>query len=422
LAHEFTHVIQWANDQDEETWLNEGFSVMACQFNNLQMGGIDEALEAFARWPDTQLNSWGGEASQVFADYAASYLFLRYLTDRFGEQSMRTLVASQKNGLESVDDALKSVDAGFGADDLFADWIVANYLTDSKLADGQYGYFSLMPPSFDSEADYFVNDLPIDRLTNVHQYGTDYLALHGPGTFIIQFAGATGVKLAPISAQSGKYLWWGGDETNGDTTLTREFDLTGLQEATLSFYTWYDIEEGFDYAYVEVSVDGRHWTPLPGQRTVKYGPGTANFGNGYTGSSDGWIREEIDLTPFVGQKVQIRFEYVTDDGPVHAGFFLDDIEIPELDYRHDADSDDGNWVANGFIRHANVLPQEWLLELVSKRIEETTVERLEVGPDHTGRWSVDLDSDEMAVLVVSGLTRRTTEPAEYWYSINRSDE
>ena len=38
-----------------------------------------------------------------------------------------------------------------------------------------------------------------------------------------------------------------------DMTLTGAFDLSGLTQATLSFQTWYDVEEGWDYAYVTVS-------------------------------------------------------------------------------------------------------------------------------------------------------------------------
>ncbi|KPK04237.1 MAG: hypothetical protein AMJ56_17810, partial [Anaerolineae bacterium SG8_19] len=65
----------------------------------------------------------------------------------------------------------------------------------------------------------------------------------------------------------------------------------------------------------------------------------------------------------------------------------------------------------------NVMPQEWLLQLVTQKDERTTVERLHLGPDNTGRWTVDLRSGETAVLVVSGVTRVTTEPAAYTYAI-----
>lgn len=36
------------------------------------------------------------------------------------------------------------------------------------------------------------------------------------------------------------------------------------------------IEEGFDYAWVEVSVDGEHWRPLTGQMTSDDDPNGVN--------------------------------------------------------------------------------------------------------------------------------------------------
>jgi hypothetical protein len=417
LAHEFQHMTQWAVDPDEPTWMNEGFSELACQVNRLDTSGGEDTLNAFARRPDTQLNSWSGEMDQAYAQYGASYLFVAYFLDRFGEAPTRALATHQANGLKGVDAVLNSLDAGIGFDDVFADWVVANYINDPGLADGQYGYFSLVPPPFEAEVGYAARDLPVERRTRVGQYAVDYILLRGEGDFQVDFAGATLVRLAPTSAHSGKYAWWGGRGTNGDATLTREFDLTGLQGATLTFYTWYDIEEDYDYAYVEVSADGEHWTTLPGQTTTDYNPNGANYGHGYTGISNGWIQEKIDLAPYAGQKVQIRFEDLTDDGPTHAGLFLDDIEIPELDYRHDAESSDGGWVARGFIRTANVLPQEWLLQLVRQEHDQTTVERLQLNPDNTERYAIDLGPNEKAVLVVSGRTRVTSEPAEYWYTI-----
>lgn len=417
LAHEFEHVIQWAIDRDEETWLNEGFSVMACQLNDVLPEAIEEALGAFAGQPDTQLNSWSGDAGQALAEYGASYLFLLYLQDHFGQEAIRALAAEQANGLESVDEALKSLGEDMAADDIFTDWIVANAINDPSLADGRYGYSSRDPLPVVFDAEFDATDLPVERQTKVGQYAADYILIHGPGHFQVDFAGATLVGLAPTLAHSGKYAWWGGRGTNTDTTLTHQFDLTGLQKATLTFDAWYDIEEGFDYAYVEASLDGLHWTTIPGQKTTNDDPNGANYGYGYTGTSDGWIQEVIDLTPYVGQKVQIRFEYLTDDGPVQAGFFLDDIRIPELAFGDDAETGDGGWVADGFIRNAMMMPQEWLLQMVTYRDNQTTVERLQLNSENSGRWSIELAPEETAVLILSGLTRVTTEPAAYWYKI-----
>ena len=61
------------------------------------------------------------------------------------------------------------------------------------------------------------------------QYGTDYIELRGRGDVQVDFAGATLVGLADTNAHSGKYLWWGEAANSSDTTLTREFDLTSVQ-------------------------------------------------------------------------------------------------------------------------------------------------------------------------------------------------
>ena len=46
-----------------------------------------------------------------------------------------------------------------------------------------------------------------------------------------------------------------------DTTLEREFDLSEVDEATLEFWMWHNIEEDWDYAYASISTDdGKTWT------------------------------------------------------------------------------------------------------------------------------------------------------------------
>jgi len=49
------------------------------------------------------------------------------------------------------------------------------------------------------------------------------------------------------------------------------------------------------------------------------------------------------------------------------------------------------------------------------------MERLQLQPDNTGRWVIDLDSGEIAVVVVSGRTRAATEAAGNWYRITKND-
>jgi hypothetical protein len=422
LAHEFAHLIQWANDRNETTWINEGLAELACLVNGYTSTNFEITLPALVQQPDTQLNTWSGYIDDAAAQYGASTLFIAYFRDRFGDRAAQALAAESENGLDGVAATLESIDGGPALNDFFADWVVTNQINDSGLADGRYGYSSLQVPPIDIMAEYTVDDLPVRQQAEVSQYAADYIVLRGPGTFQVDFTGATLVRLAPTPDHSGSYAWWGGRGQEGDAILTREFDLTGLQQATLLFDTWYDIDEDYDYAYIVASTDGRHWTTLPGRTTTENDPNDANYGHGFTGKTEGWVLEQIDLTPYTGQKVQIRFEYVTDDGPVNDGIFIDDIRIPELSFYDDVETDEGGWEAHGFIRLANVVPQEWLLQLVTQKGEQTTVEQLHLKPDESGRWKVDLRSGETATLVVSGVSRVTTEPAPYAYSITTSSQ
>ncbi len=418
LAHEFQHMIHWYNDRNEDTWLNEGSSELAAYLNGYDVGGADYV---FSRRPDTQLNSWPEGPGAAGANYGASYLFMAYFLDRFGAEATRALIAHDENGFASVDAVLADLGTGMTHVDFFADWVVANLLDNPDLADGRYGYREIDPPSFKIETR--LDSYPVTRQATVHQYAADYIELKGDRPLRFSFAGSTQVGLMDTSAPSGKYLWWSNRGDDSDMTLTRAFDLTGVQKATLEYWCWYDIEEDWDYAYVEVSADGgRTWEILTTPSGTPENPNGNSFGWGYTGRSGGgskaeWIQEKVDLTPYAGQKILVRFEYITDDAVNRPGFALDDVAVPEIGYFSDFEADGGGWEAAGFVRHANVLPQRWLVQLVLFG-PQTTVQRLTLNPDQTGEWEIPLGGGvERAVVVVSAYAPVTTEVASYQFSV-----
>ncbi|MGQ9466402.1 MAG: hypothetical protein ACUVSH_00405 [Anaerolineae bacterium] len=420
LAHEFQHMIHWYNDRNEDTWLNEGSSELASYLNGHDTGGSDYV---FSRRPDTQLNSWPEGPGAAGANYGASYLFMAYFLDRFGAEATRALVAHDENGFAAVDAVLADLGTGMTHVDLFADWVVANLLDDPNLADGQYGYREIDPPPFKIETRLSSSDYPATRQATVHQYAADYIELKSDRPLRFSFTGSTQVGLMDTHAHSGKYLWWSNRGDDSDITLTREFDLTGVEKATLEYWCWYDIEEDWDYAYVEVSTDGgKTWKILVTPSGTPENPNGNSFGWGYTGRSGGrskaeWIQERVDLTPYAGQKVLVRFEYITDDAVNRPGFAVDDVAVPEIGYFSDFEADGGGWEAAGFVRHANVLPQRWLVQLVLFG-PQTTVQRLELNPDQTGEWEIPLGGGvNRAVVIISAYAPVTTEVASYQYSV-----
>jgi immune inhibitor A len=419
LAHEFQHMIHWANDRNEDSWVNEGMSELAGFLNGFDPGGADIA---FSEQPDTQLTTWSDPSMGNLAHYGASYLFMMYFLDRFGEDLTKAVVASPKNGIAGFNEALANAGRPERFNDIFADWVIANYL-DRPEADprGRFGYSKIDPAPPTVVETY--RRYPASAQSDVSQYATDYIKLEGNGPVTITFQGQPLVSLVDTQPK-GTYAWWSNRGDDSDSTLTRAFDLRDASTATLHFSTWYDIEDGWDYAYVEASADGgKTWKVLPGQYTTDKNPVGNAFGVGWTGISGGgeqpkWVAEQVDLTPFAGKEVLLRFQYVTDDAVNNAGFMLDDISIPELGYQDDGERGPAGWEAAGWVLTDNTLSEDWLVQLIEVGKRDVRIERMEVGADGKGQLNLDnLGNLNEAVLAISALAPVTTEKATYNYTI-----
>ena len=89
------------------------------------------------------------------------------------------------------------------------------------------------------------------------------------------------------------------------------------------------------------------------------------------------------------------------------------------EYLGDVESGEEDWDAHGFVRHNNVLPQLFLVQLILSDADgNNTVLPLALDEDNQGELSVTLSGKHPAVLVVSGMTRYTTEVASYEITIN----
>jgi hypothetical protein len=128
----------------------------------------------------------------------------------------------------------------------------------------------------------------------------------------------------------------------------------------------------------------------------------------------------MDLSPYAGQRVLVRFWQVTDEGFNAPGIMLDNIRIPELNYSDDVEAGDGGWQAAGFVRVDGDLAQNWELRLVRTAADGTVqVETLPV--DAAGEASATLSEGEQGVLLVMATTPYTTEPASYRLTVAAED-
>jgi len=421
LAHEFVHMIQDASDRNDVSWINEGFAEVGSFLNGYDVGG---GPFVYAESPDLQLNAWADNSSPDFGShYGQSFLYLAYFLDRFGEEASKALTNNPENDIASVDDTLAELnitDPETGtvitADDVFMDWAITMHLMDGSVGDGRY-QFKNYPGAPQVTATQSISSCPQSTNGTVNQYGIDYYTINCSGDYTLNFTGSTVTGLLPADAHSGNYLFWSNMGNESDMALTREFDFTGVSgPIELSYWTWYDIEEDWDYVYLEASADGQTWEILKTPSSTDTNPSGQSYGWAYTGQTGDWIQEQVDLSPFAGQKVQLRFEYITDAAINGEGFLLDDVQIDAINYTEDFEAGDGGWEATGFVRVENTLPQTYRLTLITEG-DTTTVTHIPLNPDQTAEIPLSLNAGEEAVLVVTGTTRFTRLPAAYQIEI-----
>ena len=137
VAHEFSHLLQWARDPEESTWINEGLAVYT---ENMFGYNVKDRIKVFANNPTVSLRIWDSKVE----NYGAAYLFLTYISERFGGLATITdIFKSESQDIEGIEKVLSAHGVKDTFRDVFSDWVVANYLDDTDLADGRYGYSTL---------------------------------------------------------------------------------------------------------------------------------------------------------------------------------------------------------------------------------------------------------------------------------------
>jgi hypothetical protein len=162
------------------------------------------------------------------------------------------------------------------------------------------------------------------------------------------------------TAYSGTACWWFGENATGtfigsdyNTTqgansggtstsaksgnlVSPLINLTGVSQASLSFYTWWEIEgvdvHAYDMMYVDVTTDGgATWTnlgklnPIDDANTASYIPYSTN-GVNQTGQ---WGKVFFNLTPYIGNQIKLRFRFNTIDSLYNGfrGWLVDNISV-----------------------------------------------------------------------------------------------
>ena len=346
-AHEFQHLIHDDNDPLEETWVNEGMSDFAeylCGY-----GHPMDHVNFFLDHPENSLVEWDDHYSAVtgpetLADYGQAYMLTLYMNDQFGRDFIQSLAKSPLHGMAGIDAALEAAGKPFRFPELFRRFCLALVVDSPQPYSGIYEFKSIdVKVNFESALTYDKDGVPA--------WGADYKVLgNARNLHSVQVDGIEympspwKVTADPLNAANS--VLWGNEGNELANRLILELDLTGRTSATLSFDTDIQIEEGWDFGMVQVSADrGQTWTSLANPDTssdlVADGyPAIKDNLPGFTGYTDGWVTESFDLSPWAGKVVHLAFNYMTDWGYNDAGWFVDNITVPELGIALDGSSMD----------------------------------------------------------------------------------
>lgn len=355
LAHEFQHLLHADYDPDEEIFVNEGCSMFApylCGYGH-PWGNLNEP-HGIKAYPENSLVVWGDQGDlEIKADYGLVHLWTLNLYEHFGESFIQAMFHNPGNGITGINSTLASL----GHEETFAD-IYHNFATSLVTDPGHKGGGAF---AF-KEIDFSVNaDTPEAYNTlGAPPWGTDFIKIENPEEVVsISFNGDdflsydtpwTSIYI-PLPPPLDGYLLYSGYGNLMDNWLIVPLDLTSVSSATLTLDHYYDIEDYWDFGFVQVSTDGGHtWTSLwdnEGLMTDQTDPDAhpkvkANV-PGFTGWSGWFVTSTFDLSPYTGQNIYLAFRYITDWAILYDAWYIDEIlvvgdGIPIFD--HDGSSTD----------------------------------------------------------------------------------
>jgi immune inhibitor A len=343
IAHEFQHLIHDDYNPDDALFMNEGCSMFAEFLCGYGIPWSD--INSYLATPDNSLTVWGDQGDiNILADYGVAALWSLYLNDQFGPDFLGTFV---QDGIPGIDGLNLAFGGGITFDKVYRNWRIANLIHSDEPGHGIYNYKSLDLADGNPIRVYDVKQKPKQVM-----YGTDF------GTTITTLGYDTGISaIGPYGSDYIEFTKWnnpayGRLNFDGDDvaivpawTLADGvwFSGTGLDlqnlllfgEATvdstdpvLSLTTSWDLETEWDYGFVQVSTDnGATWTSLVNAYTIyEHDPDAhpdiiANL-PGLTGSSDGYVTMDFDLSAYAGETVLIGFRYMTDWGTTYPGWWI----------------------------------------------------------------------------------------------------
>jgi Immune inhibitor A peptidase M6 len=365
FAHEYQHLLEYYQDPAERSWVNEGLSDYAISLTGygdasrtVFQQGAQSHIYCYQGFgivqtpfnpnpidcggPENSLTLWGDQppASAILADYGEAWSFMLFLRDRYGPGLISSLHRDGADqGLLGVQHQLDGYAPGTDVYDVLHDFqtmtlvdqVLGNHGKSTGIKRGRITTESLNSTvNLGNPSSYARDGAPAN--------GADYVGLRaGSGLYLdgedlrnLSFTGAKTLVPEPLKwtvvasppLQAGDPALWSGNTSNLDASAATQVTVPAASP-TLTFNELHLAEQGFDYAYTEVSTDGgKTYHALANANTVD-GP----LGPALNGDAAGWATQTFDLSAYAGRSVIIAFRYVSDGGVNEGGWYVDDVSV-----------------------------------------------------------------------------------------------
>ena len=217
LAETFHRLLHYARDPGETAR-----SVMVGNY----MPFVCDLASARLLWGDFDPMGTSHSPSEPWEGRGWSLLFIQYLRDKLGADTLRDLVAHPENGLSGVARLLAESGDRRAAADVLADFAMACWLDDTKVGDGRFAFTSVVPPR-PIPAARAVASRPTSGAVDVGVGGMAFLVVEGDGE-----------RPFPLALQGDPSTRWAGravllKERGPDREIPFEFDVGAVAHVEL---------------------------------------------------------------------------------------------------------------------------------------------------------------------------------------------
>lgn len=388
LAHELQHLIHDDYSANEDTWPNEAMSGFAEFLNGYWFTDELGDRTEWQTWPENSVVLWGDQNNdqggvEILADYQLVNSFALYTTGRIGGVYTDTAKITQESedGIlgfnkwlsdtaatnpDAVGLTFEDIFEGFRRDMLFggdtdgaqpqANWnanFVSAYSSPLETIGGGPATSKANLGRLRDNLDREAYDWP-----GVPPFGTDFIEvcwsepISQTLMWPVEFNGDEAAPETAWSTVAASTIYTPSGTVDGDvlhsghTHLTDNFVIFGPVTVgagdALTFDHYYNIEDDWDYGFVQVTTDTTGmtgWTSLDVTGMVTTTdphahPIIVDNVPGFSGFSGGWITATYDIGgDYSGDDVLLAFRYSTDwatagsDGDYPSGWAVDNVAI-----------------------------------------------------------------------------------------------